>query len=121
MDNYREFGFLAGRILLALIFVVSGFGKIMAFSGTAAYMASHGIPMAEVALVPTIIIELGGGLMIAVGFKARWAALVLFVFIIPTTLIFHAFWSVDPQQVQMNMIQFQKSYFSLSVWRNIFE
>ena len=76
MDNYREFGFLAGRILLALIFVVSGFGKIMAFSGTAAYMASHGIPMAEVALVPTIIIELGGGLMIAVGFKARWAALV---------------------------------------------
>jgi len=109
MENYVAFGYLAGRVLLALIFIVSGAGKITAFSGTAAYMASHGIPMPEFALVLTILIELGGGLLLAIGYKARWAALVIFLFIIPTTLIFHAFWAVEPQQVQINLIQFQKN------------
>lgn len=109
MQNLQPLGLLAGRILLALIFITAGFGKITGFAGTAGYMASKGIPMAEVLLVPTIIIELGGGLLLAVGYKARWAALAIFLFIIPTTLIFHAFWSVEPEQVQMQMIQFQKN------------
>jgi putative oxidoreductase len=109
MQNLQPLGLLAGRILLALIFIIAGFGKITGFAGTAGYMASKGIPMAEVLLVPTIIIELGGGLLLAVGYKARWAALAIFLFIIPTTLIFHAFWSVDPAQMQMQMIQFQKN------------
>lgn len=109
MQNLQPLGLLAGRILLALIFIIAGFGKITGFAGTAGYMASKGIPMAEVLLVPTIIIELGGGLLLAVGYKARWAALAIFLFIIPTTLIFHAFWSVEPAQMQMQMIQFQKN------------
>jgi putative oxidoreductase len=72
-------------------------------------MASKGMPFPEVFLVPTIIIELGGGLLLAVGYKARWAALAIFLFLIPTTLIFHAFWAVDAEQMQMQMIQFQKN------------
>lgn len=80
---------LAGRILLGLLFVVSGFGKITGFAGTAAYMASKGMPMTEVLLVGAIAVEFIGGLMLVVGFKARWAALAFFAFLIPTTLIFH--------------------------------
>jgi putative oxidoreductase len=95
--------------MLALIFIIAGFSKITGFAGTAGYMTSKGIPMAEVLLVPTIFIELGGGLLLAVGYKARWAALAIFLFIIPTTLIFHAFWTVEPDQMQMQMIQFQKN------------
>jgi putative oxidoreductase len=109
MQNLQPLGLLAGRILLALIFIIAGFGKVTSFSGTAAYMASHGIPAAEVILIPTILIELGGGILLAIGFKARWAAFAIFLFIIPTSLIFHAFWAVDPAQVQMQMIQFQKN------------
>ena len=109
MQNLQPLALLIGRVLLALIFILSGFGKITAFSGTAAYMSSKGIPMAEVLLVPTIIIELGGGLLLAVGYKTRWAALAIFIFIIPTTLIFHAFWGLEPDQMRMQMIQFQKN------------
>lgn len=109
MQNLQPLGLLAGRVMLALIFILAGLGKIMSYFGTAAYMASKGIPMAEYLLVPTIIVELGGGLLLAVGYKARWAALALFLFIIPTTLIFHAFWAASPEQAQMQMIQFEKN------------
>ncbi|MDX1488587.1 MAG: DoxX family protein [Acidiferrobacterales bacterium] len=109
MNNIQPLGLLLGRVLLAYIFVVAGFGKIGRFSDTAAYMASKGLPISEVLLVATIVIELIGGLMIALGWKARWAALAIFVFLIPTTLVFHAFWAVDPEQVRAQTIQFNKN------------
>ena len=78
-----------GRVLLGLLFAVSGFGKITGFAGTAGYMASKGMPMAEVLLVGAIVVELVGGLMLIAGFWARWAALAIAAFLVPTTLIFH--------------------------------
>ena len=100
---------LFGRILLALIFVVSGIGKITGFAGTAAYMASKGLPMVQVLLPLAIAAELGGGLLLALGWKARWAAGLLFLFLIPTTLIFHQFWGIDPKLAQMQQIHFLKN------------
>src|SRR3972149_8972973 len=90
-----KFGPLAGRIMLALIFLISGFAKIGNFAGTAGFMASKGIPFAEIALVLTIIIEIGGGGMLVAGWKGRWGGLALFPFLIPATLIFHNFWAVE--------------------------
>lgn len=89
----RQYGPLAGRSLLALIFIIAGFHKLTGFGETAGYMAAKGIPFSEILLVPTILIELGGGLMILFGFRARWAAAAIFLFIIPVTVIFHPFWS----------------------------
>lgn len=80
---------LAGRILLALIFVLSGFNKLTGFDGTAAYMASAGLPFAKLLLVPTIAIELGGGLLIMLGWRTREVALLVFLFLIPVTYVFH--------------------------------
>jgi len=80
---------VTGRILLGLLFVISGFGKITGFAGTAAFMASKGMPMAEVLLVGAIAIELVGGLMVVAGFRARWAAFAIAAFLVPATLIFH--------------------------------
>ena len=105
----KQYGPLVGRVLLALIFVVSGFNKIGGFAGTAGYMASKGLPMADVLLVLTIIIELGAGLLIMVGWQARWAAAVIFFFLIPVTIIFHHPWGVDPAKQQMEMIMFMKN------------
>lgn len=93
----RQCGPLIGRILLSTIFIIAGFKKITGFTVTAGMMASKGLPMAEILLVLTILIELGGGLMILTGWKARWAATAIFLFIIPVTAVFHPVWS-DPGQ-----------------------
>jgi putative oxidoreductase len=97
---------LAGRVGLGLLFAVSGFGKISGFAGTAAYMASKGMPFAEALLVGAIAVELIGGLMLMAGFKARWAAAAIAAFLVPTTLIFHS--PVGPE-AQAQMTQFLKN------------
>jgi putative oxidoreductase len=100
---------LAARALLALIFIVSGFGKITGFAGTAGFMASKGMPMAEVLLVGAIAVEFLGGLMLLVGWKARWAALAIFLFIIPATLVFHNPAGLAGQEAQTQMINVMKN------------
>ena len=108
-STYEDLATFLGRIFLALIFVVSGVGKITGYAGTAAYMASKGLPMVDILLPLTIAVEVGGGLLLAVGWKARWAAAALFLFLIPATLIFHQFWGIDPKLAQMQKIHFLKN------------
>jgi putative oxidoreductase len=108
-SNYANPAMFLGRIFLALLFVVSGVGKVTGYAATAALMASKGLPMVDILLPLTIAVELGGGLLLALGWKARWAAAALFLFLIPTTLIFHQFWGIDPKLVQMQKIHFLKN------------
>lgn len=105
----QRYGTLLGRVFLSLIFVISGFTKIRGFAATAGYMAGKGLPMVDVLLVLTILIELGGGLMVLLGWKARWGALAIFLFVIPVTLVFHPFWAAEPDQMQMQFINFMKN------------
>jgi len=105
----NKFGPVAGRILLSLIFLVSGLGKIGGFAGTAGYMASKGLPMANVLLVITIILEVGAALMIIAGFKARLGALLLFLWMIPVTFVFHNFWAMPADQQMIQQIMFMKN------------
>jgi len=78
---------LAGRILLAVPFLLSGLGKLGAYGATAAYMSSAGVPGALLPLV--IITEVGGALAIIVGWKTRTVALVLASFCLLTAITFH--------------------------------
>ena len=80
MDTLERFGPLAGRILIALIFIWSGFGKITGFEGTVGFIASKGLPLPQLAATGAIVVELGGGLMLVAGWKARWAAAAMFAF-----------------------------------------
>jgi putative oxidoreductase len=98
-----------GRVLLSVIFILSGLGKLPHFHDVAGMMASKGIPLASLALVITLFIEIGGGLMVLTGFKARYAALVIAVWLIPVTLIFHHFWGIPAAQQQEQMINFLKN------------
>ena len=100
---------LAGRILIAAIFVISGFGKIGGFEGVAGYIGSNGLPMPQVLAALTIVLELGGGILLILGFKTRWIATLFFLWLIPTTVIFHRFWGVDPQTAQQMQIHFLKN------------
>lgn len=78
----------AGRVLLALIFVVSGFNKIVGYGGTAQYMEANGVPGL---LLPIVIaLELGGGLLIVAGWHTRIVAAALALFTIVAGLLFHA-------------------------------
>ncbi|MES2228263.1 MAG: DoxX family protein [Pseudomonadota bacterium] len=100
---------LIGRVMLALIFITSGFSKIGGFEGTAGYIASRGLPLASVVATLTILVELGGGLAVAFGFLTRWAALALAIFSVLAGLIFHAYWAVPADQVMSMQINFWKN------------
>ena len=104
-----QYGPFIARILLAAIFLISGYDKIGGFSKVVAFMASKGIPLSEIALALSIVLEIGGGLLLIAGWKARWAAAAIFVWLIPATLIFHNFWAVDAAQYQNQLNHFLKN------------
>ena len=89
---------LAGRILLAALFLLSGLGKIGSYSATAAYMSSVGVPAALLPLV--IATEVGGAISIIVGWKTRITAFLLAGFTALTALTFHTNFA---DQIQMVM------------------
>jgi putative oxidoreductase len=108
-EAVKTWGPLAGRILLALIFVLSGFSKLTGFEGTVGYIASKGLPLPQFAAAGAIAVELIGGILLVIGWQARWAATAIFLFLIPTTLMFHAFWVVEGPGAGMERIQFMKN------------
>jgi putative oxidoreductase len=109
MEKGSRYLSLVGRILLGGIFLLSALGKITGWSTTAGYMASKGMPLVPCFLAAATLVELGGGLSLLTGFQARWGALALAAYLIPTTLIFHNFWAFQGQEQQMQMINFLKN------------
>ncbi|MBS0200021.1 MAG: DoxX family protein [Proteobacteria bacterium] len=93
----NAFATLLGRVGLSLIFIISGLGKIAAYSGTQQYMESQGVPGALLPLV--ILTELGGGLAILSGFFTRWVALALAGFSVISALLFHHNFGDQMQQI----------------------
>jgi putative oxidoreductase len=93
---------LLGRIMLALIFILAGVGKIIDPSGTAQYMEMMGVP--AVLLWPTVFLEVAGGIALAVGFKTAVAAFALAIFSIAAAVLFHTNFGD-----QMQMILFLKN------------
>lgn len=109
LDSLRAPMTVAGRILLALMFVLAGFSKLMNIDGTAAYMGSAGLPASSALAVLVGLIELLGGLAIATGFLARWAALGLAVFTLVASFMFHRYWSLPADQQMMQQLLFMKN------------
>jgi putative oxidoreductase len=95
---------LTGRILIALIFLQSGIEKFVYYSGTLGYMTKAGLPFPQVLLVASGIVETACALALIVGWKTRLAAIVLVIWMIPVTLIFH-----NPAAGQEAMIHFMKN------------
>lgn len=91
---------LIGRLLIATLFIPAGFGKLMGFAGTVGYITKAGLPLPEVAAAIAIVIELGFGIALLLGFKTRWVALVMAIFTVATALFFHKFWADATQNIQ---------------------
>ncbi|QIL90765.1 DoxX family membrane protein [Microbulbifer sp. SH-1] len=97
-----DLGKLLARILMSVMFIVSGYGKIGAYAGTQEYMASAGLPGFLLPLV--ILLELGGGLAILFGFCTRWLALAFAAFCLLSAWLFH-----NVPGDQMQQIMFMKN------------
>ncbi|MBE7418595.1 MAG: DoxX family protein [Ideonella sp.] len=109
LDSIKPPLTLIGRVLLALMFIIAGYGKLTNLGGTAGYIASGGLPMASTLAVLVGLLELLGGLALAVGFHARWAALALGVFTLLAAALFHKFWAVAPAQQMVQQLMFMKN------------
>jgi putative oxidoreductase len=107
--NTQAAAALVGRILLAAIFITSGFGKITGFDGTVGYIASKGLPLPQIGAVIAILVELGGGILLAIGYKARWAALAIAIFTLAAGILFHNYWAVEAAQKMGQQINFWKN------------
>ena len=100
---------LLGRILIALLFIPAGISKLAGFSGTVSYVAAKGLPLPALAAAGAIVIEIGVALALLLGYKARWAALILALFTIVTAVLFHDFWTVPADQQMAQSINFFKN------------
>lgn len=100
---------LIGRVLLAAMFVLAGIDKIGGFEGTAAYIASVGLPFSELLTVITIAVEIGAGLALIVGFKVRIAALLLAGFTLAASVLFHNYWAMPAEQAYLQQLMFMKN------------
>jgi len=83
-----------GRVLLSSIFVLSGIGKLGAIAATSAHMASAGIPYANDLVWGAVALELGGGVLLIVGFLTRLVGLAFFFYTMTLAVIFHAYWTM---------------------------
>lgn len=93
----NQYSHLVGRILIALIFIIAGAGKLMDPAGTAGYMQSAGVP--TLFLWPTIALELLGGIAIVLGFQTRIVSYLLAFFCIAAAVLFHMDFSNQMQQI----------------------
>lgn len=109
MTSLSNWSALLGRIGLGAIFLWSGYGKLVHMDGNIGYMKAFAMPSPELLIWPALLIELTAGVMLLVGWKARWAALALAVFTIPATFVFHAFWNVPADQAFNQQIHFLKN------------
>jgi putative oxidoreductase len=100
---------LVARLLLAVPFLHSGYGKIGGFAGTVGYITSKALPSPEVLAGAAIVVELIGGLMLVIGWKARWAAVAIAGFTLLAAVLFHNFWALPEAQRPLQQIMFLKN------------
>jgi putative oxidoreductase len=107
--NHQPALLLLARIFIAALFLVAGTRKLLAYAATAGYFAKLGFPAPDVVAVLAIVIELGAGLMLLTGWRTRWAAWLLVVFVAVATAMAHRFWQVEPAQFANQLNHFLKN------------
>lgn len=113
--QYLNFGslqpvlLLIARILLVVLFIVSGFPKMLDFNSTVQYMASLHTPMPWVATLIAVVIEILVSILIVIGFYTRPLALIFAFYTLGTAIIGHAYWTMTGDQVAPNLINFYKN------------
>ena len=105
----RDGAALVARVLLAALFIWSGFGKLTGFSGAVAAVAAKGLPIPTVLAALAVAMELGGGILLLIGLRARWIALLFVLFLLVITPMYHDFWNSAATAVMGQKINFTKN------------
>ena len=100
---------LTGRLLLALLFLPAGIGKITGFAGTVGYITSVGLPFPTLAAVIALTVEIVGGAALIAGWGTRYAALALALFTLVASFFFHAYWAAPAEAQFMQQLLFFKN------------
>ena len=100
---------LAGRLLLASLFLPAGISKLTGFAGTVGYIQSVGLPFPELAAAVAALVEILDALALIVGYRTRIAALVLGVFTLAASFFFHAYWAAPADAQMMQQLLFNKN------------
>jgi putative oxidoreductase len=100
---------LAGRLLLAALFLPAGIGKLTGFAGTVGYISSVGLPSPEAAAALAAVVEIAGGIALIAGYGTRVAALALALFTLVASYFFHAYWSLPAAQQLIPQLLFFKN------------
>ena len=109
MNAIERLGPLAGRVMMAALFIPSGFSKLAGFQGTVGYIASKGLPLPQLGAVAAIVVELLVAAALLLGWRTRWAALILMLFTLAAAVLFHDYWAAPPEQKMMQAINFWKN------------
>ncbi|SFP74588.1 DoxX family protein [Ralstonia sp. NFACC01] len=117
IQRWRDELILLARILMMVLFVMSGWGKLTGFQGTVGYMASTGAPMPMVAAAVAVVMEFGVGIALLIGLWTRPLALLMALFVLGTSFIAHSYWDMQGAMEAANKIQFFKN---LSIMGGLF-
>lgn len=117
IERWRNELMLLARILMMVLFVMSGWGKLTGFQGTVGYTASTGAPMPMVAAAVAVVMEFGVGIALLIGFWTRPLTLLMALFVLGTSFIAHSYWSMEGSMEAANKIQFYKN---LSIMGGLF-
>lgn len=100
---------LIARILLMILFLITGWAKLTGFSGTVSYMASVGAPLPEVAAAVAVVMEFFVGILLVIGFYTRPLAALMALFVLGTALLGHPFWNMEGAERMANQLNFFKN------------
>ena len=101
---------LVGRVMIAAIFILAGFEKLQHWNASALSMAQHGMSMIGPSLALAIVVEIGAGIALIIGFRARLMALALFMFTLVVSFVMHDFWAIgDAELARVEMQLFGKN------------
>ncbi len=117
IQRWRDELILLARILMMVLFVMSGWGKLTGFQGTVGYMTSTGAPMPMAAAAVAVVMEFGVGIALLIGLWTRPLALLMALIVLGTSFIAHSYWDMEGAMEAANKIQFYKN---LSIMGGLF-
>ncbi|CAJ0797542.1 Inner membrane protein YphA [Ralstonia psammae] len=117
IQRWRDELILLARILMMVLFVMSGWGKLTGFQGTVGYMASTGAPVPVLAAAIAVVMEFGVGIALLIGLWTRPLAILMALFVLGTSFIAHSYWDMEGAMEAANKIQFYKN---LSIMGGLF-
>jgi putative oxidoreductase len=100
---------LLGRLLITYIFITSGTAKVFAWDANVQYMSTRHLPAIPVLLAIATLIEVGGSICLITGYQARVAAIIMFVYMIGLTLMFHNYWAASGNLAGIQETHFRKN------------